>query len=83
MSNCPNCSKDPGRPRWAPGACLCKHDPAQQDGDLIDDILEAGSKWDYITPAAEATGANKYVLFVLALVGVAGVFLSHGVLWGG
>jgi hypothetical protein len=82
MSDCPNCGRDLGRARWAPGACTCRRQPEQNDGDLIDGILEAGSHWDYITPAAEATGANKYVLFVLAVFGVLVVFASHGVLWG-
>lgn len=70
------------RGRYVPGGCTCKREPKQQDGDLIDGILEVGSKWDYFTPAAELTGANKYVLVVLALFLIVGVFLSHGILWG-
>jgi hypothetical protein len=75
MSDCPNCGSDLDRPWWAPGACRCGYEP---DGD----ILDIAEKFDYITPASETFGVNKYLVFVLALFLIAGVFASHGVLWG-
>ncbi len=52
------------------------------DGDMVDEILETGAHWNYLTPAAELAGVNTSVLVVLALLLIAGVFLSHGILWG-
>jgi hypothetical protein len=80
MSVCPNCGGDTGRGRWVTGGCTCKRE-VEQSGP-VDDALEVAGRWDYITPAAETFGVNKYLLFVLALFVVALVFASHGVLWG-
>jgi hypothetical protein len=80
MSDCPNCGGDTGRSRYAPGGCTCKREPERSDP--VDDALEVLGSCDYITPASEAFGVNKYLVFVLALFLIFFVFASHGILWG-
>jgi hypothetical protein len=80
MNNCPNCGGDARLARWAPGGCTCRREVEQSDP--VDDALEVLGSCDYITPASETFGVSKYLVFVLALFLIAGVFATHGVLWG-